>query len=251
MTHAEPANEPAQDITFKPERQSLFIVLSGPGGTGKTTLIKRWRESAPDLSYVPNITTRKPRPASAVDESGFYEFVTPERFRELVEKNAFVQWVNPSKGKYYGTPIAPLHDAIARGQDVVFDYTPQLFINMRRIFRERTVGVFVIPPSLRDLAERLARRGTERGSDLKIKFQMGLQDLGYVEEHDYHVVNENIEETLEVLKSIRTAEHHRLARNASLLQRYAKIAPRTMLFYYDPLGLRVDSIAPTMVEYSI
>jgi guanylate kinase len=233
-----------RDIALKPQRQSLFLVLSGPGGTGKTTLIKRWREMSPELGYVANVTTRAPRPASIIDETGFFEFVSRERFRELVETNAFVQWVNPSAGKYYGTPIAPLRDAIEKGTDLVFDYTPQLFINMKRMFRSRTVGIFIIPPSLRHLAERLDRRGTEGGPDREIKYRMGLQDLDHVAEHDYHVVNETLDETLSILMAIRLAEHHRLERNASILEVYDAIKLRTMLFYYDPLDDRVESIAP-------
>ena len=102
----------APNVSFEERPTSTFFVVSGPGGTGKTTLIKRWLRDSPDLGYVPNVTTRAPRASSAVDESGFYEFVSRQEFQEMVKAEAFAQWVNPSEGKYYGTPIKPLQEAI-------------------------------------------------------------------------------------------------------------------------------------------
>jgi len=229
-------------MTFTCSPAPLFFVISGPGGTGKTTLIREWRKIEPDLHYVPNVTTRKPRPASAVDEAGLYEFVSFEKFRALVEADYFAQWVNPSEGKYYGTPRAPLDDALTKKQDLVFDYTPQLYINLRQLYREHIVSIFVMPPSLEELRRRLETRNTESGRDLEIKYQMALQDLAFVEEHDYHVVNDDFEKTLRTLQSIRVAEKARLSRQTGVLPEYLKRARRSMLFYYDPSGTRTQRI---------
>lgn len=228
------------DTNLRSPKPSLFIALSGPGGTGKTTLVQKWLRQSPDIEYIPNVTTRKPRPASLIDETGLYEFVTFERFRELVEEGAFAQWVNPSPNKYYGTPIQPLYDAIKKGCDVVLDYTPQLYINFRRKFPDRTIGIFIIPPSLRHLLERLINRGTETGIEREIKIKMALQDLGYVGDHDYYLINDDIDETLETLKAIRRAESHRLNRHPRILSNYSEMAINTMLFYYDPLDERLQ-----------
>ncbi|MDT0140340.1 guanylate kinase [Acidovorax sp. PRC11] len=233
----------APNVSFEERPTSTFFVVSGPGGTGKTTLIKRWLRDSPDLGYVPNVTTRAPRASSAVDESGFYEFVSRQEFQEMVKAEAFAQWVNPSEGKYYGTPIKPLQEAIVAGKDLVFDYTPQLYINLRRQFREQVVGIFVIPPTFEELLSRLERRGTERGEELYIKQQMALQDLSYVDEHEYHLVNKDLDCSLEVLKAIRTAERHRLTRLRNVGPNCKKLSPRSMMFYYDPLFERVNGIA--------
>ena len=234
-------NNDMLDTNLRSPKPSLFIALSGPGGTGKTTLIQKWRRQSPEIEYIPNITTRKPRPTAQIDETGLYEFVTFKRFRELVEEGAFAQWVNPSPNKYYGTPIQPLYDAIEKGCDVVLDYTPQLYINFKRKFPDRTIGIFIIPPSLRHLLERLSNRGTERGIDREIKVKMALQDLGYVGDHDYYLINDDIDETLETLKAIRRAESHRLSRHRRILSHYSEMAPHTMLFYYDPLDERLQN----------
>ena len=243
--HHVPGLEKAMDIEFHPTKVSpVFYVLSGPGGTGKTTLIKRWLKDCPDLGYVANVTTRKPRPSSLADETGFYEFVSRDEFRRLVESDAFAQWVNPSEGKYYGTPVAPLRSAIAEGRDLVFDYTPQLYVNLRRQFKQNVVGIFVVPPTFRELLARLRSRGTESGEDLHIKQQMAVQDLGYIDEHHYHVVNDDLDATLATLKSIRLAERCRLDRIHGVQEMCRSASPRTMMFYYDPLSTRLAGIAP-------
>lgn len=232
----------ALKLDFRAKTDSIFLVLSGPGGTGKTSLIRRWLHECPELGYVPNVTTRPPRPAYAVDERGLYQYVTGTEFQRMVREDAFAQWVNPSPGKYYGTPIAPLREAIAEGRDLVFDYTPQLYINLRRQFKRQVVGIFVVPPTFAELLRRLETRGTERGQDLHVKQQMALQDLGYIDEHDYHVVNDDIERTLHMLKAIHSAERCNLRRIEGLDRACKEVAPRSMMFYYDPLATRLNAM---------
>ncbi|MBS0159854.1 MAG: hypothetical protein JSS26_14850 [Nitrospira sp.] len=233
--------EKALSLDFRQKASSVFLVLSGPGGTGKTSLIRRWLRDCTDLGYVPNVTTRKPRPAS-VGEDGFYQFVSRSEFQRMVEENMFAQWVNPSEGKYYGTPIAPLRAAIAEGRDLVFDYTPQLYLNLRRQFRQQVVGIFIVPPTFSELLSRLERRGTEQGIDLHIKQQMALQDLGYVDEHHYHVVNDDLDVTLQTLKSIHVAERCSMRRIEGLDDACRKASPLSMMFYYDPLATRLSGM---------
>lgn len=228
---------------------SVFLVLSGPGGTGKSSLIRMWRDADPDIGYVKNVTTRArraPDPTSGVDDEDFFDFVTREEFRRLVEDGQLAQWVNPQEGYYSGTPLAPLLAAAAEGRDLVFDYTPQLFLNLRRAFPEEVVGVFVAPPSMEVLRERLSGRGSEDGAELQLKFTMGAQDMTYVDMHEYHVTNTDLPSTLDALQSILRAEKSRLRRSANLTEIYRSMRdPRQMLFYYDPTHSRVSTIAPS------
>ncbi|MGN2640635.1 guanylate kinase [Nocardia takedensis] len=228
---------------------SVFFVLSGPGGTGKSTLIRMWRKADPDIGYIKNVTTRgrrAPDPASGVDDEDFFEFVTRKRFREMVENDELAQWVNPQPGYYSGTPRQPLLDAIAHGRDLLFDYTPQLYLNLQRAFPEQVVGVFVAPPSLAVLRDRLTGRPGDQGAKLQLKFNMGVQDLSYVDMHDYHVTNHDLDETLETLRGILKSEKHKLARNPDLRALYETMKDRRqMLFYYDPAGRRLTDIDET------
>jgi len=225
---------------------SVFFVLSGPGGTGKSSLIRMWREADPDIDYVKNVTTRAPRPAdpvSGVDDADFFDFVSRERFRELVEQDEFAQWVNPQEGYYSGTLRRPLLEAIEQRRDLLFDYTPQLYLNLRRAFPEQVVGVFVAPPSMEVLRDRLAGRGSESGGRLQLKFNMGVQDLSYADLHDYHVTNHDLAQTLGTLRSILAAERQRLTRLPELGRLYDTMRDRRqMLFYYDPAGSRISGI---------
>jgi guanylate kinase len=227
------------------ERTSVFLVLSGPGGTGKTTLIRRWLAAEPDLGYIKNTTTRDRRPVdptSGIDDDDWFDFVSTTEFRRLVEADHFVQWANATKGYCSGTPIAPIHDAIAVGQDLVFDYTPQLYLNLRRRFRSQTVGIFVVPPTFGHLKSRIAARAKDDAAQHDLKLRMALQDLAFMDEHEYVVVNDDLEVALSELSAIRTAERCRRNRLEKLETRYKWVPQPPMLFYYDPDDARLRHI---------
>jgi guanylate kinase len=237
--------KPGDDLYLGGRPKSIFYVLSGPGGTGKSTLIQRWRRDDPSLGYVRNYTTRAQRPpdaASGIDDADWFHFVSPSEFQKLVREDQLVQWSHAVKGYLSGTPIAPLHEAVAAGRDLVFDYTPQLYMNLRTQFREHVVGIFIVPPSINELASRLRGRGSENEQRFQLKMAMGRQDLAYAMEHDYLVVNADLERTLATLKGIRLAEQAKMANLEGVADTYRSLGTRPMLFYYDPLGQRIDDI---------
>lgn len=242
-----PEAAPDPDAYLGPQRRSaIFYVVSGPGGTGKTTFVQRWLREDPSLGYVRNYTTREPRgvdATSGVDDSDWFDFVSPAEFQRLVREDFFVQWANATQGYASGTPIGPLHEAVEQRRDLVFDYTPQLYINLRRLFRAHTVGIFVVPPSFRELERRLAARGADE-RQIELKRQMGAQDIAFMDEHDYLLVNDDLDHTLEALKAIRRAEACRIDRMDGIAAAYERLAPRAMLFYYDPWGRRIEQIDP-------
>lgn len=225
--------------------KSIFYVLSGPGGTGKSTLIQRWRKDDPTLGYVRNYTSREQRPkdpSSGIDDADWYNFVSAQEFQTLVRDNFFVQWSHAVKGYLSGTPIAPLHEAIANGQDLVFDYTPQLYLNLRTLFRAHVVGIFLVPPTLSELSKRLQARGGGDDERYRLKMEMGRQDLAFAMEHDYLVVNKNLDHCLTTLKGIRAAESAKMCNLIGIEDTYNRLSTRPMLFYYDPFGQRINDI---------
>lgn len=236
-----------EDIYLGGSPTSLFLVVSGPGGTGKSTLIQRWLREDATLGYVRNYTTRVRRPvdpASGIDDGDWFHFVSAEDFKQKVRADFFAQWVNPQKGYASGTPLAPLLEAIEEDRDLVFDYTPQLYLNLRRRFRRQVVGVFLVPPTLAELRRRLQARNADTGAKLELKLQMGVQDLAFMDEHDYVVVNDDPDHALAQLAAIRTAEKCRIERQRGMVEAYDGQWPHSMLFYYDPAGERLARIDP-------
>ncbi len=205
-------------------RGRLFVV-SGPGGVGKTSLVEAWRRAEPDLGYTTSVTTREPR-----EKLENYEHVSRESFRSMIERGDFVQWINPY-GEFFGTLHAPIREAIAEGRDMVFDYVPEGFLNLRRYYPASTVGIFVMAPDMATMRRRLENRGTEFADEVDIRYEMARQDFDFIEQHDYIVINDDFDQALARLRAIRAAERVRVSALTELpFQRFRR---PTLVRYYD------------------
>jgi guanylate kinase len=205
--------------------ESVLFVVSGPGGVGKTSLVTEWMRAEPDLIYTKSVTTREPR-----EKLENYEYIEQTEFLAMIERDEFVQWINPY-GEYFGTLHAPIRQAIAEGTDMVFDYCPEGLLNLSRYYRQHVIGIFVMAPSLDVMRRRLAARGTEFTEEVEIRYQMALQDFDFIDEHEYHVVNDDFDTALAKLRSIRAAEKARVSRQKSIS--FRRQARKAMLRYYD------------------
>lgn len=211
---------------------SCLFVLSGPCGTGKTSLAHAWRSVESDLAYTKSVTTRAPR---GPDEE-HYQRVTRDEFISMIHHGEFVQWIRPTYDEFYGTLRKPVEAAIAQGQDMVFDYCPEGTINLARMYPAITVSIFVMAPTKDELQRRLADRGTESVEEQKIRQRMALQDFQFVDQHRYHLINDVFQEALQQLRAIRVAEHARVRRKPEVLDWYRREAAPALLRYYDPAG---------------
>src|SRR5262249_33012753 len=140
-------------------RRGLMLVLSSPSGAGKTTLSRRLLDADPGVELSGSVTTRKQRPGE--DDGRDYHFIDTARFEALTKAGELLEWAHVF-GHRYGTPRAPVEAALARGQDVLFDIdwqgTQQLH---EKAGRDLVVSIFVLPPSMPDLEQRLRRRAQD------------------------------------------------------------------------------------------
>jgi guanylate kinase len=204
----------------------LLLVLSGPGGVGKTSLVMEWCRRDSSLRYTTSVTTRSPRLKAEQ-----YEHVDEDEFAALVAKGEFIQWINPPGLEFYGTRRAPIDESLAEGADMVFDYCPEGYLNLRRAYPKEVVGIFVMAPSIETMRERLEQRGTEADGEVDVRVEMARKDFAFINSHDHVVINDDFETTMMTIEAIRRAEHHRVGRSMDV-ERFAALASPALLRYY-------------------
>ncbi|MGE5571935.1 MAG: guanylate kinase [Bacteroidota bacterium] len=189
-------------------KRGFLVVLSGPSGTGKNTLVNELLKRAEGMCYSVSVTTRPPGPGEADGVS--YHFVTPERFREMQEAGELLEWATVY-GNSYGTPRRFIEETIEQGYDVILDVDIQ---GARQVRARWPAGVFVylMPPSMEELRRRATRRGRDAPEALSTRFRAAMEELEAVFDYDYVIVNEDLEVAAEKLKAIITAERCKIAR---------------------------------------
>jgi guanylate kinase len=188
----------------------LCLVLSAPSGTGKTTISRLLLEADPSVVRSVSMTTRPPRPGEV--DGRDYHFTTPDRFRALIGQEAFLEWAEVH-GDLYGTPKAAIEGIIRNGQVALMVIDVQGGQSIKAIFPD-AVLVFLIPPSLETLEQRLRARGTEGEEIIRKRLQEAQVELQYVSQYTYRVVNEEGKQqrTVDTVRAIITAERCRVSR---------------------------------------
>jgi len=197
----------------------LFIVCS-PSGAGKTTLCRKLLERFPELRFSVSHTTRPRRPQEV--DGRDYHFVDAATFERMVRAGEFVEWAWVH-GNRYGTSQAELRAAVAEGRALLLDVDFQGAAQIRRQYPGAT-AVFLLPPSLAVLRERLRRRGTETPETLELRFRNALREIEAYPQFDYLVVNDDLAQAVEVLCGIVRAEQARRTRQAEAAERLLREA---------------------------
>lgn len=193
---------------------ALPLIISSPSGAGKTTLTTRLRATIPNVRFSVSHTTRKPRPTE--EDGREYHFVTRQRFLELVAEGEFLEWAEVH-GNLYGTSKAELERATdARG--VIFDIDHQ---GARQIKSSEpsAVAIFILPPSMAALLERLRGRASEDEATVQRRFAVAREEIAHYGLFDYVLVNDDLDEATTQLVSIFRAEECRRQRAAKLAER--------------------------------
>lgn len=186
----------------------LLIVVSAPSGAGKTTICREVLKIVPELRFSISCTTREPRKG---EENGRdYHFISPDEFTKRISKGDFIEWAE-NHGHLYGTLKKDVDALVAAGHDVLFDVDTRGAKNLKSEYNN-AVFVFILPPSIDILKERLRKRGSEEDAVMKARFERAFKEVGEVEWYDYAIFNDIIDESVDVLRSIYKAEKNRRER---------------------------------------
>ncbi len=201
------ASYSSQALFHLPTRP-LFIVLSGPSGAGKDAILTRMKELGYPLEYLTTVTTRSQR-AKERDNID-YHFVSRERFQEMIEHKELLEWANVY-GNWYGVPRQSVKQALDEGQDVIVKVDVQGAATIKKILPQAAF-IFLMPPSMGELAIRLKQRHTESSFNLALRLKTAEEEIKQLPLFDYIVVNKRDEIDLAVsaLKAIITAEKCRV-----------------------------------------
>lgn len=180
----------------------LLVVLSGPSGVGKTSLCNRLVEVLDDAVYSISVTTRPKRPGD--DEGKEYSFVSPDEFERLRSRGQLLEWAKVH-GHEYGTPRPFVERQMAEGKTVVLNIDVQGGVNVMKAFPDG-VFIFVMPPTIEALVERIAARGGDAKETVRLRMQNAPVEIAEAERYQYVVLNDDFEQCLERLEAIVTAE---------------------------------------------
>ncbi len=186
----------------------LLIVISGPSGAGKDSILQRMKERNLPFHFVVTATTRPPRPNEVHGQD--YFFVTKEEFARMIEQNELLEYAIVY-GDYKGIPKQQVRQALASGQDVILRIDVQGAETIRKLVPEALL-IFVTVESEEELVRRLKRRKTESPEELALRIATARKELQRVEAFDYVVVNEEdrLDEAVDTIAAIIVAEHHRV-----------------------------------------
>lgn len=191
----------------------LFLVVSAPSGTGKTSICRQVLKSFPHIHFSVSYTTRKPRP-SEVDGRD-YHFISEELFRQKLAQGAFAEWAE-NYGHLYGTSGEVMDNLLAQGVDVMLDVEPRGAKALKAKY-PGGVFVFILPPTLEELKVRLNRRGFESPEVIQRRFRKAMDEIQEVFWYDYVIFNDKLHEAIDHLRAIYLAEKSRRQRlNARL-----------------------------------
>ncbi len=185
-------------MDFFERRKGLLFIVSAPSGAGKSTLLERVRSMFPDMLYSVSCTTRKPR--SGEIHGVHYFFLDDDQFTRMVREDKFLEW-KEVHGKRYGTPAEPVLECLVRGGRMILDIDVE---GAREVFRKipEAVGVFVVPPNMEILEQRLRLRGTDSEESLRIRLGNAAREMESAGLFRYRIVNDTLESAVKELVSI-------------------------------------------------
>ncbi|MBC6437149.1 MAG: guanylate kinase [Rhodobacteraceae bacterium] len=196
-------------------RRGLLIILSSPSGAGKSTLARRLMAWDPGLCFSVSATTRAPRPGEV--DGKHYQFLSEAAFKADIARGAMLEHALVF-GHFYGSPLAPAEAAIREGRDVLFDIDWQGAQQIKTsALRDHVLSIFILPPSIAALKQRLLSRGQDAPEIIAMRMQNSWDEISHWDSYDYVLINEDLDATEAKLKQIIEAERLKQAQQPGLL----------------------------------
>ena len=197
-------------------KKGILVILSSPSGAGKTSIARALVKGNENFLFSVSATTRKSRPGEVNGRE--YDFLTVDQFRQKIKEGQFLEHAKVF-GNLYGTPLQAVRDSISQGKSVVFDVDWQGGKQIRRSsLSEFVISIFILPPSINELHNRLMNRAQDSSETVKDRMKKSIDEIMHWKEYDYVIVNRVLDKTLREVESIITSEKLRRVRNNELEQ---------------------------------
>ena len=200
---------------MKEQRNGLLLVISGPSGVGKGTLVKALMDRNSRIKMSVSATTRAPRPEEI--EGVHYFFKTEEEFKAMAERGEFLEYIHVFGSKYYGTPRSFVEQNLANGYDVILEIDVQGAMKVKQAFPD-AVLIFIAAPSMSEIKSRLIGRGTETMEQVEKRFATAFEEIKMIPQYDYVVINDVIDKAVHHMEAILEAERCRTIRSTYTLE---------------------------------
>jgi guanylate kinase len=186
---------------------SRIVIISAPSGAGKSTIVKHLLSGDINLEFSISATTRQPR-GEEINGREYY-FLSIEVFRERIKKGEFIEWEEVYKDQIYGTLKSEIERIWSNGNHVLFDVDVKGGINLKNLFGNKAVSIFIMPPSIGELEKRLVSRATDNSEKIKMRVAKAEEELKLAGEFDHIVINNNLEQAVnEVYKLVTSFLNH-------------------------------------------
>ncbi len=183
------------------EKDGKLIVFSAPSASGKTTIVNELiKHPELNLAFSVSATSRPKRPNEI--HGKHYYFISPEEFRRKIDENAFVEWEEVYPGHFYGTLKSEVQRLLKKGKNVIFDIDVKGGINVKRMFPQKTLSIFVAVPSMEELEKRLRHRNTEPEEKIQMRLQKAREETDFSPYFDRILMNDQLNKSIETAYEI-------------------------------------------------
>lgn len=182
-------------------KEGKIIILSAPSGTGKSTIIKELMK-APELNLEFSISATCRQPRAGEENGREYYFITESEFKERVGRDEFVEWEEVYPGTCYGTPVSEVSRVTGRGKNLIMDIDVKGGINVKGRYADKALAIFILPPSLQVLEERLRGRATDSDDKIRQRLAKAEYELSFADRYDRRVVNDSLPEAVSEVRRL-------------------------------------------------